>query len=77
MKLKRTCLQGPRIPIELTHNFSVFYKGILYVTRWEVGDVYSIPENLTGEWVNVKPYGNSVPMRQVFPPPIVKYSDFC
>ena len=36
MKLKRTCLQGPRIPIELTHNFSVFYQGILYVIRWQV-----------------------------------------
>ena len=77
MKLQRICLQGPRIPIELTHNFSVFYQGILYVIRWEVGDVYSMAENLMGEWVTVRHYGNSIPMRQVFPAPIVKYSDFC
>jgi len=78
---------GPRIPIELTHNFSVFYQGILYVIRWQIGDVYSIPENLTGEWVAVKHYDNTLPIRQVllntlpkrqvFPAPIVKYSDYC
>merc|ERR1719474_753293 len=72
-----TWSSGPRMPIKLTHNFSVFYQGILYVIRWEVGDVYSIAENLTGEWVAVRLYGNDIPIRQVFPAPIVKYSDFC
>ena len=64
------------MPIELTHNFSVFYQGILYIIRWQVGDVYSIPENLTGEWVAVRKL-NKLPVRQVFPAPIVKYRDFC
>ena len=76
MKLNRICLKGPQIPIHLTHSFSIVYQGILYIIRQSYGEIYSIPENLTGDWVRVRRL-KSLPYRQVFPAPIVKYSDFC
>jgi len=67
---------GPRIPIELNNDFSIVYKDIIYVIGSKTGDVYSLPENLTGEWAAVRKL-NQLPVRQMFPAPIVTYRDFC
>jgi len=72
-----TWSKGPRIPIQITHSFSIVYRGILYIIRRSYfGEVYSIPENFTEDWVPVR-HLKSLPYRQVSPAPIVKYSDLC
>jgi len=67
---------GPRIPIELNNGFSIIYHDIIYVVGSKTGDVYSLPENLTGEWAAVRKL-NKLPVRQVFPAPILTYRDYC
>ena len=61
------------------YDLSIVYEDNLYIVETGTGLVYSIPTDKvlleTGEWKKVKSLGR-LPMRQVFPAPIINENEF-